>query len=136
MILWSVRAAFFYLRKNGFTGKLFVSSGYRCEKDNLNNKRTSTNHHGKAIDFDMHDPTDLGSRSDMRRCNEARDLLVNTAAAQIGWVRTNRKSLEPSEIAPTWVHYDLRCYAPSFLLDRFFCTTLKDMDQLQPVTVV
>jgi hypothetical protein len=135
MILWSVRAAFFYLRKNGFQGKLFISSGYRCEKDNQIKNRTSTNHHGKAVDFDLHDPNDLGSQADKRRCNEARDMLVATAAAQIGWARANRKALEPSEIAPTWVHYDIRCYAPAFLQDRFFCTSLKDMDQLQPVSV-
>ncbi len=64
----------------------------------------------------------------MRRCERIRGLLVEHAHAQVGWAAPNRKALEPSSIAPTWVHYDVRCYAPEYLKDSFFCTTAEELD--------
>ena len=45
----------------------------------------------------------------------------------------NRKALEPSHIAPTWVHYDVRCYEPRYLQDRMFCRTRKQLDGRRPI---
>ncbi|GIV59336.1 MAG: hypothetical protein KatS3mg043_0425 [Rhodothermaceae bacterium] len=49
MLLWAVRAVFFYLPHYRF----LITSGYRCGVRNLQTGRTSTNHHGKAIDIDV-----------------------------------------------------------------------------------
>jgi len=124
MLLWAVRAAFFYLPEYRFT----INSCYRCADDNAQHGRTSTNHHGKAIDLGV-----VGKRGDNRRastlrCDAVRGRLVITADAQIGWSAPNRKALEPSDIAPTWVHYDVRCYEPKYLMDRYFCRTLKQLN--------
>jgi len=43
------------------------------------------------------------------------------------------KALEPSNIAPTWVHYDVRCYEPRYLEDQWFCTTAKQLDSRKPI---
>lgn len=123
MLLWAVRAALFYSSRKGW--EITITSGYRCSERNEQQGRTSTNHHGKAIDLDI-----LGSgdkREDMRVCDEMRGLLVETANAQVGWAGANRKSLEPSNIAPTWVHYDVRSYGRTYLADAYF---VGDLDQL------
>ncbi len=57
------------------------------------------------------------------------DDVVELSAAQIGWAARNRKSLEPSNIAPTWVHYDVRCYDRKYLADKYFCQSLSELDQ-------
>jgi hypothetical protein len=69
----------------------------------------------------------------MRKCDAIRGVLVERAHAQIAWDAANRKALEPSHIAPTWVHYDVRCYESKYLQDRMFCTTLKQLDNRLPV---
>ena len=40
----------------------------------------------------------------------------------------NRKSLEPSRIAPTWVHYDVRSYARAYLRESYFVRSLEELD--------
>ncbi len=133
MLLWSVRAAFFYMPEYSF----LINSGYRCSERNKQRGRTSTNHHGKAIDLDV--PPQLGEdkRDDMRRCDLIRGKLVELANAQIGWAATNRKALEPSDIAPTWVHYDVRTYERKYLKDTDFVKTPEELDRApeQPAEV-
>jgi hypothetical protein len=129
MLLWAVRAAFFYLPQHKFV----ISSGYRCAVDNKQHGRSSTNHHGKAIDLDVPLKPGESKRDDMRKCDAIRGVLVERAHAQIAWDAANRKALEPSHIAPTWVHYDVRCYESKYLQDRMFCTTLKQLDNRLPV---
>lgn len=129
MLLWAVRAAFFYLPQHRFV----VSSGYRCGESNKQHGRSSTNHHGKAIDLDVPLGRGESERDDMRKCNAIRRVLVAKARAQVGWDAANRKALEPPHIAPTWVHYDVRCYEPKYLDDRMFCTTLKQLDDRRPI---
>jgi len=129
MLLWAVRAVFFYLPEHQFT----VTSGYRCETDNRNHGRSSTNHRGKAIDVDVPLLPDEDKRDDMTKCDAIRGRIVETANAQIGWTASNLKSLEPSNIAPTWVHYDVRSYEPKYLKDEMFCTTLKELDNRKPI---
>jgi len=131
MLLWAVRGAFFYNSEFRFV----ITSGYRCSIDNLNNKRTTTNHHGKAIDIDVVLKPGEGDRDDMSHCDAIRGRLVETADAQVGWLAGNRKALEPSNIAPTWVHYDVRCYEAKYLRDEAFCTTQKELDQRKAIKV-
>ena len=123
MLLWSVRALMHYMPDD----EILINSGYRCAIRNEQTDRTSTNHHGKAIDVDLPNPTG-DKRADMHRCDEVRGLLVELSNAQIGWTARNRKALEPSNIAPTWVHYDVRCYDAPYLADTFFCRTQDELD--------
>ena len=116
MLLWAYRAACFYAAPKSWS--LRINSGYRCEQDNVIQGRTSTNHHGKAIDIDIANAP--SKRIDMERSDTLRGMLVEKSNAQIGWGAANRKSLEPASIAPTWVHYDVRSYAPIYLHDRYF----------------
>jgi hypothetical protein len=131
MLLWAVRAVFFYLPEHRFT----VTSCYRCETDNAKHGRTSTNHHGKAIDLDIVLERGQGRAEDRALCNAARRRIVSTGAAQIGWGAPNRKALEPARIAPTWVHYDVRCYERRYLADSMFCTTPEALDARRPIRV-
>lgn len=129
MLLWAVRAAYFYMPEHRFV----VTSGYRCSINNAQRGRTSTNHHGKAIDIDIVARPKEDKRDDMANCEAARGRIVVTADAQIGWSATNRKALEPSNIAPTWVHYDVRCYEARYLKDEFFCKTRAQLDNRKPI---
>jgi hypothetical protein len=131
MILWAARALFFYVpdEKFGF------NSCYRCSIDNINHNRSSTNHHGKAVDIDAALKPGEDKRADADKCNALRGKLVETANAQIGWLAGNRKSLEPGDIAPTWVHYDVRSYERKYLDDKFFCKTLKELDNRKPIKI-
>ena len=125
MVLWTVRALFFHEPDLGFV----PTSGYRCAERNRQTGRRSTNHHGKAVDIDVPLRPGEDKRDDMRRCDRLRGVLVETAHAQIGWGARNRKSLEPSTIAPTWLHLDVRCYDARYLRDEFFCQDLATLDR-------
>lgn len=131
MILWAARALFAYRPDMTFV----FTSGYRCSVDNQLHQRTTTNHHGKAVDIDIVLPPGMSKRDDMARCDEVRGLLVAKSNAQIGWLGANRKSLEPADIAPTWVHYDVRSYEPKYLKDEFFCQDLAGLDRKMPITI-
>jgi hypothetical protein len=129
MLLWAVRGAFFHVPEHRFV----ITSGYRCAVDNANRGRTSTNHHGKAIDIDVVLAPGEDKETDMARCDAVRGRLVETADAQIGWLARNRKALEPANIAPTWIHYDVRCYEPKYLGDEAFCTDAASLDRRVPI---
>jgi hypothetical protein len=119
-ILWAARALFFYNPEF----KFMFTAGYRCSVNNIQNKRTSTNHCGKAVDMDT---LGASSANDAARCDKVRSVAVAKSNAQIGWAAGNKKALEPSDIAPTWVHYDVRTFDSQYLDDKFFC---KNQDQL------
>lgn len=125
MLLWAVRAVWFYLPQRNFV----INSGYRCAVRNEQKGRSSTNHCGKAIDIDVPLGPDEDKRDDERRCEAIRGLVVEKGAAQIGWSARNRKALEPASIAPTWVHYDVRSYDRKYLADKYFCTSQETLDQ-------
>lgn len=127
MVLWAFRAALFYCHQQDMD--LIITSGYRCSEDNKQQGRTSTNHHGKAVDFDIVGTRD--KREDMKVCDEVRGMLVETANAQVGWSASNRKSLEPNNIAPTWVHYDVRSYERTYLTDQYF---VRDLEALNGIS--
>ena len=124
MLLWAVRALYFYMKEFDF----IITSGYRCGVNNEQKGRSSTNHHGKALDLDVALMPGEDKRDDMNRCEMIRGLLVEHSSAQIGWSAQNRKSLEPANIAPTWVHYDVRSYERVYLADRYFCTSPEELD--------
>ncbi|HEV7735093.1 MAG TPA: peptidoglycan-binding protein [Candidatus Binatia bacterium] len=128
-ILHAMRAAAFHASRAGH-GRAVVNSGYRCWFDNLAHGRTSTNHMGKAIDIDFDLAPGEDKRADRDRCDKVRGLLVETGNFQVGWSGANRKALEPSEIAPTWVHMDVRAYAPRYLEDRFFVRSADELDAI------
>lgn len=131
MILWAVRALFFYMPEHSFQ----FNSSYRCSVDNLNHGRHSTNHHGKAVDVDVPRKPGESKEDDMEKCDRIRGRLVETANAQIGWDGTNRKSLEPRNIAPTWVHYDVRQYERKYLDDKYFVTTNTALNNRKPIKI-
>jgi hypothetical protein len=125
-ILYAFRAVSFHLDNNDFPLPV-LTSGYRCWVHNDMKGRQSTNHMGKAIDVDFPAQSGEDKRHDRARCDDARALLVDKAAFQIGWHGSNRKALEASRIAPTWIHMDVRCYHRKHLADKFSIT---DEDQL------
>ena len=129
MLLWAVRAVLFYMPQHKFS----INSAYRCSINNAMHRRTSTNHHGKAIDLDIELKAGECNVDDRVKCESVRGRIQETAHAQVGWEAKNRKALEPRDIAPTWVHYDVRCYEPKYLEDRFFCTSLKALDNRRPI---
>lgn len=132
MLLWAVRAISFYVPDHEFV----ITSGYRCGVRNKQTGRKSTNHHGKAVDIDIPGKPDEDKRDVMIRCEQIRGIIVEKSNAQIGWNAVNRKSLESSEHAPTWIHYDVRCYnRRKYLDDRFFCKTLEELDNKQPIEI-
>ena len=49
-----------------------------------------------------------------------RGLLVEKSNFQIGWNGRNKKSLEPSSIAPTWIHMDVRSFSKKYLQEKYF----------------
>lgn len=131
MLLWAVRAAFFYMPEHRFS----FSSGYRCGVDNQQHHRNTTNHCGKAVDLDVALARGEGKREDAIKCHEIRGRLVELSNAQVGWGAANRKSLEPDNVAPTWVHYDVRSYASVYLADRFFCKSPGELDCRIPIQI-
>ena len=129
LLLWAVRAVFHYLPEHRFV----ISSGYRCGIHNSAKQRTSTNHHGKAIDFVIARKPGESGRDDMIKCEAARARIAAVTGAQIGWSAPNCKALESSSIAPTWIHYDVRCFEPKYLADEAFCTTLAGLNNRRPI---
>lgn len=117
-IIFSAITAKFYLQTSKLS-TVIVTSGYRCHVNNTIKGRSTTNHMGKAIDIDFKGIKPKTKR-DRELCNEGRGLLIRKAHFQNGWFAKNRKALEPSSIAPTWIHMDVRMYEAKYLDDSFF----------------
>jgi len=95
-------------------GKWYLTCGYRCHEDNKIHGRSSTNHMGKAIDI-----CPIAYESGEPRaeyCDYVRKELVAMGTFQNGWAESNKLALEPSKIAPTWVHLDCRQFARKHIL--------------------
>jgi len=129
-ILHSLRAAWFYGEQAEETPFL-ITCGYRCWINNNQKGRRSTNHMGKALDCDFKPKNDEDKRDDMNRCDRFRGVLVEKGNFQIGWSASNRKALEPSNIAPTWIHMDVRQYSPRYLDERFFVKSAAELDAFE-----
>lgn len=128
--LWALRAIWFYHPQ----WKFINTSGYRCSIRNVQEGRISTNHLGKAVDTDHLAPLE-NKELDMERCTAIRAKMVSVGGFQVGWSDTNKKSFEPDNIAPTWVHLDVRQFESKYLQDRFFCKTLKSLDNEQLISI-
>jgi hypothetical protein len=126
-ILQAYRAACFYTSRAGFP-RANITSGYRCWEDNKKHGRSSTNHMGKALDMDFPLLPGELKQDDVIRSNQGRGILVEKGNFQIGWGANNRKALEPSEIAPTWIHMDVRCYEPKYLAEEYFVASTEALD--------
>lgn len=126
-ILHATRAASFYLARAGL-GQAAITSGYRCWVRNEQRNRKTTNHMGKAIDIDLPMLQGEDKQDDRDRCDQARSILVDKSGFQTGWSGANRKALEPSNIAPTWVHMDVRCYQPRYLSTEYFVKDEASLD--------
>ena len=126
-ILQTYRAAQFYATKAGFDMSFFAS-GYRCWVNNGQKNRKSTNHMGKALDIDFPMKPRDDKRDDCNRCDNVRALLVDKCGFQIGWAASNRKALEPSNIAPSWIHMDVRCYSEKYLSTKYFVKSAEELD--------
>ena len=126
-ILHSYRAAQFFAKESAFPLP-FLSSGYRCHANNIIKGRSSTNHMGKALDLDFPLKETEDKRDDGIRCETFRGVLVEKSNFQIGWNGRNKKSLEPSNIAPTWIHMDVRSFMPKYLQEKYFVTNEQDLD--------
>ena len=133
-ILHSYRAARFYAGSSE-EAPFFLTCGYRCWINNKRHGRKSTNHMGKALDCDFQLQEGEDKRDDQRRCDRFRGVLAEKANFQIGWAASNRKALEPSAIAPTWIHMDVRQYSRRYLDDRYFVKTLEELDGYDLATV-
>jgi len=129
-VLHTFRACVFYVKMLNFPEPI-ISCGYRCSVNNLQHNRTSTNHFGKAIDIDfiIAGKSKYDKNTDKELCDKFRAKLMQLSNFQIGWGNKNQKSLEPKDIAPTWIHMDIRCYEPKYLLDWFFVKNLKELDK-------
>jgi len=127
-ILQAFRAAQFYAVKFGFD-RPYLTSGYRCWIQNEKKNRESTNHMGKALDIDFPSKESEDKRDDCKRCDNFRGVLVEKSNFQIGWSANNKKALEPSNIAPTWIHMDVRNFSPSYLEDKYFVKRIEELDR-------
>ena len=78
---------------------------------------------GKAMDCDFPLRQGEDKRDDINRCDSARSILVAKCNFQIGWAGRNQKSLEPANIAPSWIHMDVRSYDKVYLKDDYFVTS-------------
>ena len=74
-------------------------------------------------------------RDDRDKCDAVRGRIVEVSNTQVGWGAKNRKALEPPDVAPTWVHYDVREYEPQYLRDEFFCQDPASLNNLLPIKV-
>lgn len=126
-ILQSYRASQFYAKEHGFDPH-FITSGYRCHANNNEKGRKSTNHMGKALDCDFPLKESEDKRDDLIRCDNFRGKLVEKSNFQIGWNGRNKKSLEPSNIAPTWIHMDVRSFTQKYLQEKYFVKTGQELD--------
>ena len=147
-LFWVLRTIMFYIENDGQYNNLkldCVYSGYRCWKNNNYYKRYSTNHMGKAFDIHIFKK---GKAKNIHTANEridccdlVRDLLTDKTNAEYRWFHKNGIGLENSEkkyhptkgkdksnIASTWVHYDVRTFELEYLEDQYFAISEKDVN--------
>jgi hypothetical protein len=128
-ILHAYRALWFYAVEAGNPAPI-ITCGYRCWVRNEQKGRSTTNHMGKALDVDFVVAGE-DKKDDCNRCNKIRGLLVEKGNFQVGWSAQNRKALEPADIAPSWIHMDVRPYAKTFLDDRYFAKSADHLDSFE-----
>ena len=85
---------------------------------------------GKAIDCDFNLKAGEDKKDDNIRCDSVRGMLVEKGNFQIAWYASNRKALEPSSLAPTWIHMDVRAFSLEYLQDKYFVKTAEELDSM------
>lgn len=134
-LLFALKAVIFYLKKEKSVYSFRkIASGYRCYDRNIQKKRQSTNHKGKALDIHFN-KNDIRTKS----CDDMdilrKDIFNKYLGAKWDWKvgQNNIFNLESSSIGATsWVHYDVREFDHNFLKDEYFC---KDSETLNGVTL-
>lgn len=141
-LIWALRAAMFYttvIEKDLKYSVKCIFSGYRCDENNRQHKRTSTNHMGKALD--IHFEKNKKRTQVPREIEEIRQkIYVKYLGNQVRWGKINQFSLEPGIpaykgefIASTWIHYDVRQFELKYLKDEFFA---KDINYANGESIV
>ena len=134
-LIWTLKSTMFYLeKKSALNLKLgYISSGYRCQQNNIQKGRTTTNHMGKAVDVHFYKNNDTLTTE--VNCDLVRDeILISKSGANLRWPKENVLSLEPSTkdrigsewIATNWVHFDVRRFNLQYLKDEFFVKSLDE----------
>jgi hypothetical protein len=136
-LVWSLRAVMFYssikVKQLGYSVKC-IASGYRCDEDNKQHRRNTTNHMGKALDLHFNKN---GKRTQKRpdiilEMEEIRLKIFNKyLGAKWDWKigQQNIFNLESTAYgAKTWVHFDVREYDLQYLKDDYFATTINDLN--------
>lgn len=125
-LLWGFKASMFYLTKK--EGGIFsvnkISSGYRCQENNRQRGRSSTNHMGKAIDIHYNkNGTRTRSTPDIETVRS--EIFNKCMGAKWDWrAEKNIFYLESTRVgATTWVHVDVREFELPYLKDEFFAKT-------------
>lgn len=130
-LLWALRSAQFYT-SNVEKGLKYtvrsISSGYRCHENNRKNRRSSTNHMGKAIDIHFNKN---GVRTKIVK--DIEDIRLKIFNAYLGakwdWKETNIFNLESTKVgATTWVHIDVREFDVQYLDDKYFIQNETDLN--------
>ena len=125
-LFWAFRAVLFYLIKYKELEYSFlkISSGYRCWYDNEQNKRTSINHMGDALDvhFVKGNSTVVCQGNDVDTIREK--IFVDQLGASNEWPEPNNAiRLEPASAGATrWVHFDFTRFDKQYIEDRFYAT--------------
>ena len=137
-LLWALRSVVFYtsvIEKDLNYSVRSISSGYRCHNDNRQNRRSSTNHMGKALDIHFNKS---GERTrTVADIEEVRLKIYNKyLGAKWDWKERNIFNLESTRVgATTWVHYDVREFDIKYLEDKFFAKTLAAADAEKMMTL-
>jgi len=131
VILNIIRSSMFLAEKLNFPKLEFRDGGYRCSDYNLMHNRQTTNHRGKAVDLDFiltDNQKKENPNLDSELCESFRNYLQFYSNIQVGWYFSNKKSFEPYNIAPTWMHMDIRAYSKPYLMDEYFIGNKQELD--------
>lgn len=130
-LLWMFRAALFYVGdKDKALGYFYmgISSAYRCWKDNKVHSRHTTNHMGNALDVQFRHGNEK-TRCEGGVLQKLRDdIFIKQMGGQMAWRDSNLLSLEPADIAPSWVHFDVRTFSSEYQQDKYYATTQAGVD--------
>ena len=117
-------AMFYYNEKRQPELSLKVESGYRCYSQMKAKDRFTCNHLGKALDLHVYEKAgvDWARNAEKRAAysDDLREHFRQKCAAHTNWTKRNAFSLEPRNIAPTWVHLDVREFSMQYLKESFF----------------
>jgi LysM repeat protein len=128
-VMWIARAVMFYLEKThdklGYSFNA-INSGYRCVGNGLAVPRYTVNHMGMALDLGFQ--FQGKHTGNPEKVEEIRSKIFDTYMNAARRRSANRMWLEPSSIAPTWVHFDIKDWDQKYKFDAIFAETIDDVD--------